>query len=181
MSPRRRRGASRGVGLVCALLAWGGGARADGQALVTRGTAGAYELTVLASPTPIRAGLVEWSILVRDPADGSVRLDVPIGLALRPVSDAADAHGPLLAQAMRAASTNRLLSTASVELPAPGRWRITARVLGEQRGGALEFEIEVAPAAGVVAEHWRALAVAPLALGCFSLHQWLVHRRRAGR
>jgi len=166
---------------VCALLAWAGAARADGQALVTRGTAGGYELTVLASPAPVRAGFVEWSVLVRDLADGSVRLDVPIGLTLRRVGDPAGSDSPLRAQPIRAASTNRLLSTAAVELPAAGRWRIAARVLDAASGGAFEFEIEVAPAAGVVSEHWRALAVAPLAVGCFALHQWLVYRPRVRR
>src|SRR6266566_3607186 len=62
-------------------------ARADGGALRLRERAGDYQVAVFTSPTPFRAGPVDFSVLVQDAATGecvpearvTVRLKAPAG------------------------------------------------------------------------------------------------------
>ena len=160
----------------CCLLAVAGTpltASADGGVVVARGRVGHLDCTVLVAPAPLRAGRAEWSILLRDPETAEVVLDAEVELELRRAR-AGTGPGLQRATATRAASDNRLLYSARIELPQPGSWQAVARVRragGEARFG---FEVAVAPALGALREHWRALALPPLALGLFALHQWLV-------
>ena len=58
-------------------------------------------------------------------------------------------------------------------LPAAGLWRGSVEVREGDRIGTLGFEIAVAPARSMLAQHWAALAFPALALALFALHQWL--------
>ncbi len=173
---------SRRIALLALVLAaWAGAARADGGVVVASGQAGALRASVLVSPTPLRSGRAEWSVLLQD-ASGAPVLDAEVEIELHR-HGAAGGHGShRVVRARREASANRLLYSVLVDLPEPGTWRVTLRLTRGERG-QLGFELPVGPARGGAAEHWRALLLPPVALGLFALHQWLSlgQRRRARR
>jgi len=166
--------------LVLVPALWAGAARADVGGVVASGRVGPLRASVLVSPTPLRAGLAEWSVLLQD-ASGAPVLDAEVELELHR-QGASGHHAHRVVAARREASTNRLLYSALVDLPEPGTWQVALRVTrGEQH--QLSFELPVGPATGRAGEHWRALALPPVALGLFVLHQWLSlgERRRTRR
>ncbi len=169
--------------LALVLAAWAGAARADGGGVVASGRAGPLRASVLVSPTPLRAGPAEWSVLLQD-AGGAPVLDAEVELELHR-HGASGHHAHRVVAARREASTNRLLYSALVDLPEPGSWRVALRVTRGEHAqlGQLGFELPVGPATGRAVEHWRALLLPPVALGLFALHQWLSRgeRRRARR
>lgn len=181
-------GAHRIALLVLVLAAWAGTVRADGGVVVASGHAGALRASILVSPTPLRSGPAEWSVLLQDKSGAPV-LDAEVELELQrqgaPGQHSGEhggqhsgKHGSHRVVALqRADSANRLLYSARVDLPEPGTWRVALRVTGGE-GGRLDFEVPVGPAQSAAAEHWRALALPPLALGLFALHQWLHLRGR---
>ena len=164
--------------LALVLAAWAGAARADVGGVVASGRAGPLRASVLVSPTPLRAGLAEWSVLLQD-AGGAPVLDAEVELELHR-HGASGHHAHRVVAARREASTNRLLYSALVDLPEPGTWQVVLLVTRGEHG-RLGFELPVGPATGRAVEHWRALSLPPIALGLFALHQWLSRgeRRRA--
>jgi hypothetical protein len=138
--------------------------------------AGPFTITVFAAPAVLGVGPADLSVLVQSRADGATVLDAGVAItAVPPVSTAAT---PVTADATHDAATNKLLYAATVALPVPGTW--TARVT-VQRGAEradVSCELPVVPPEGTLARIWPYLAVPPLAVSLFALHQWLVARRR---
>jgi hypothetical protein len=171
--------------LVVALFALLGAvdAHADGGVVIATGPAGPFEVIVLVSPPQLRAGPSEWSVLVRNPADGGVVLDAEVEIRLQPPDPRGFAHPQDASdsRAVRSASANRLLHTAWIELASPGTWRARVRVHDGAGTGELSFEVPVAPAAAAIVQHWDAFALPPLGLALFALHQYLVRRRSPAR
>lgn len=153
---------------------------ADGGIVIARGRVGSLSCTVLAAPSPLRVGLSEWSVLLQR-ANGGVVLDAEVEVELaRSASGAAHSHA-LAAAATHEASNNRLYHTALLRIPEAGSWHGSVKVRSREGQGVCAVEVAVAPALGPLREHWRALALPPLALGLFGLHQWLVLGRAARR
>ncbi len=169
-------GSRRNALLALVLAGWAGAAQADGGVVVASGPVGALRASVLVSPAPLRSGPTEWSVLLQD-AGGAPVLDAEVELELHRPGGSGGHHARRVVSARREASANRLLSIAVVDLPEPGTWRVALRVMREE-GGRLDFEVPVGPARGRAAAHWRALALPPVALGLFALHQWLSRRER---
>jgi hypothetical protein len=57
-------------------------ARADGGALRASRQCGDYRVSVFTSPTPLRAGPVDVSVLVQDAATGEVQHDLPVAVTV---------------------------------------------------------------------------------------------------
>ena len=170
------------ISMICALLvstlnpqpsslAW-----ADGGVPRLSERVGGYRVCVFTSPTPIRAGPVDISVLVQDADSGELVPDVRVTIRAMPrgrseiaVSQTATAE----------AATNKLYRAAVFELTEPGWWDVDVTVEGGRGSARVRFAVEAAdppprwwaltPWVG-----WPALAVA-----LFSLHQVLVRRRKA--
>jgi hypothetical protein len=157
-------------------------ARADGGVVLAEGPAGPFEITVLASPSPLRAGPSEWSVLVRRSSDGEIALDARVEIVLGAGGASFPPHGSTIAvEATRSTSANRLLHTARLDRIADGSQRAEVRVRDGQSAGSLSFEVSVAPARSPWEQQWRSLALPPVALALFAIHQMLVRRRGAPR
>jgi hypothetical protein len=85
-----------------------------------RERAGAYQVTVFTSPTPLRAGLVDVSVLVQEAATGACLPQARVNLRLtsRGTGDV------LELPATTEAATNKLLRAAAFQLPHAGRWDV---------------------------------------------------------
>jgi hypothetical protein len=150
-------------------------ARADHAAMRLSEQAGAYRVTVFTSPTPMRAGTAEISVMVQNAASGDYESDARVIVRLTKRGTGEETACPATA----GAATNKLLRTAVVQLPEPGAWQIEVAVDGSHGPVRVRFSLEVDPAAPRWLEllpwyGWPAVVV-----GLFSMHQVLVRRRKS--
>ena len=137
----RRLGVAIGVLVLLAapLLANGGTVRISSRPV------GPYLVTVYSSPTPLRTGEVDVSVLVQDSAEQV--LDVPIRVEARPVSlvegagEPASSVSSIAMEATRAQATNKLFKAAKFQVNAPGAWEFTVKVAD---AGSIGFSAPVA-------------------------------------
>jgi hypothetical protein len=152
-------------------------ARADGGAIRLRERAGAYQVTIFTSPTPLRAGLVDVSVLVQDAATGECLPEARVILRLTSRGTGA----VLESQATAEAATNKLLRAAAFQLPQAGRWDVDAAIDGP-RGRAnvrLEFEANEPPPRWLAYWPWFSWPAGAVAL--FAVHEALTRRRVSRR
>jgi hypothetical protein len=137
-----------------------------------REQAGAYQVTVFTSPTPLRAGPVDVSVLVQDAAGQCVpEARVTVRLTARGTGEVLEY--PATAEA----ATNKLLRAAVFELPEPGWWDVEVAVEGPQGPARLGFGVEADDRPPRWLELWPWFAWPALAVALFGLHQVLVRRR----
>src|SRR5262249_58128830 len=91
-------------------------ARADGGAVRLCERAAGYQITVFTSPTPLRAGPVDVSVLVQDAATGECMPEARVTVCWK----VPGAGRMLEYQATTEAATNKLLRAAEFQLPGPG-------------------------------------------------------------
>ena len=113
-------------------------ARADGGAVRLRQRAGGYQIAVFTSPTPLRAGPVDVSVLVQDAATGECVPEAQVTVCLK----APGAGRTLECPATTEAATNRLFHAAVFELPEPGWWDVEIAVEGPHGPALLRFGVE---------------------------------------
>jgi len=149
--------------------------RGDGGTVRVSVLKGGWQVTVFTSPTPLRAGMVDVSVLVQD------------AKSLRPDSDvrvrvwAESRNEPKLVateRATREAATNKLLLAAVFELPEPGRWNFRIEIDGPGESEDVAFELEV----GEPLPRWMSLlgwiAWPAVVILLFAVHQVLVRRKK---
>ncbi|MBM4068283.1 MAG: hypothetical protein FJ271_04985 [Planctomycetes bacterium] len=145
-------------------------APADDGLVRFSGKAGNYQITVLTSPTPFRAGPVEIGVLVqaaelhRPLPDAEVTVEV----SLR------DEPG---IQYRGTTRTDKLVPSVSFDLPQGGWWRIRVAVAGRlgDANKTIELEADDPLPAWRELSLWICLPVLPILL--YVAHQWLVRRR----
>jgi len=142
-------------------------AAADGGLVRASEPHGRFTITVFSSPTPLRAGPIDLSVLVQARDGGAPVLDAAIAFTLR----AGDAV--ITAPATRAAATNKLLYAALMTLPAPGRWAVEVTVDAE----TVRFAMDAEKAASSAWGFWPYLLAPFAAIGVFAAHQWRVLRQ----
>jgi hypothetical protein len=147
-------------------------ARADGGAVRLSEQAGAYRVTVFTSPTPLRAGVVDFTVLVQDAATGEC---VPQALATLRLT--ARKTGAFLEQPATAeAATNKLCLAAVFRLPEPGWWDVDMAIEGAQGPARLRFGVQADEALPRWQELWPWFAWPALVVLIFSVHRALVRR-----
>ena len=138
--------------------------------------AGPFTITLFAAPAVLAVGPGDLSVLVQSRPDGASVLDARVAITAIPPASAAAT--PVTVDATHDAATNKLLYAATVTLPAPGTWTARVVVQRDAQRAEVSCELPVVPAAGTLARIWPYLAVPPLAVSLFALHQWLLARRR---
>jgi hypothetical protein len=118
-----------GLTLATPLLANGGTVR------VSRERIGPYLVSVFTSPTPLRTGEVDVSVLVQD-SEAERVLDVPVMVEAVPVD--AEAGGIRL-EATRQQATNKLFKAAKFDVQGEGLWELRVHVGGAE-GGSVSFQ-----------------------------------------
>lgn len=169
-------GVAPGASVFIAIALWlaaAGAALADGGLVRISQVVGPYTVTVFSAPTPLRAGMVDISVLVQARASGNPVLDAEVAVNLQAIDDPARV---VRGAATHAAAINQLLYAAELELPAPGRWR--GDVVIHAGGGehTVTFEVDAAPPLPDAIVFWPYLAAPFAALALYALHQWLTLR-----
>src|SRR5262245_36391392 len=94
---------------------------ADGGTVRLSQQEGEYQITVLTSPTPLRAGPIDVSVLIQKAGSNELALDGQVAIQATPRNHA----GRTISQVATAeAATNKLFRTANFELPEAGTWDV---------------------------------------------------------
>jgi hypothetical protein len=153
------------------LAGWSRPARGDGGLLRLAETAGDYRITVFTSPTPLRPGWVDISILVQDALSGQTIPDAMVTVRM------AQGDQPVLEYpATTEAATNKLFRAAQFELPMSGRWEVQVQVDGSHGKAVVRCELEAAERLPRWREIWPWMSWPALAIALFTIHQVLTRR-----
>ena len=128
------RAGARTAAAVALLLAGSPLLANGGTVRISRAPVGPWLVSVFSSPTPLRTGEVDVSVLVQDSSDAS--LDLPVWVEARAVGTGADA-APIRRAATREQATNKLFKAAKFDVDAPGEWEFRIEV---GAAGAVSFQ-----------------------------------------
>jgi hypothetical protein len=159
--------------LILGGLLLAGSAHADGGVLRRSQAAGPFVLSVFTAPEPLRVGRADVSVLVQARGGASVVLDASVELRLR----APDGSEQMVAAA-HAAASNRLLQSAWVELPVPGRWALAVTARRASDVATVSCELDVAASAPRLSAQWLPLGLPVLCILVFVWRERLLRRRR---
>jgi hypothetical protein len=148
--------------------------RADGGAVRLSEQQGNYRVTVFTTPTPVRAGPVDVSVLVQDSATGEPASDVQVTIA---ATWRGSPEVTLRHPATTGAATNKLYHAALFDLPEPGWYAVEVSVAGARGEAQAHFDLEAAdpPPPWLALGPW--VGWPALAVLLFGIHQHLVRRR----
>ena len=162
----------RGLLLVAALLAFSSRAQADGGFVELHQEVGPFVVTVFTAPGPLRAGPVDISVLVQDRASGQPVLDGEVFVRL-----SREGEITLVERATREMAQNKLLYSAVMNLPEPGRWELEVTITQGKETASILGQVSAAAPSPFLLSYWRSLSLPPIMIAVFALNQWL--RRRA--
>ncbi len=175
MPPRRLLVAA--LTALCVVASFTNSARADGGTLRFRKKIGSCQLSVFTEPTTLRAGPVDFSVLVQD-AEGNVVRDATVSIQL----SRADSHEVCIeAKASHATATNKLLQAASIELPESGAWDVDVRVVIDGETTEAHFGLVAAPPLSRWVQLWPWFTLLVVVILCFVAHQLLVWNQKKRR
>jgi hypothetical protein len=159
-----------------ALFACAGVLLADGGAIQFRGPAGPFDVTVFASPAPVRIGSTDLSVLIKKTAGDSTVLDADVSFHLVKSIDGKIIE--VTTHATHDKATNKLLYAANTRIPANGSWRVD--VVIKQAGAAAQISgrIFVLPPQPPLEKYWAYFALLPLLAILFAISQRLKRKRR---
>lgn len=169
------------------LLVLSSSAFADGGAVLSQQKAGPWLVTLFGSPTPLRAGPADLSVMIQDAATGAPVLDQSVSVKVQATATpGSEAWMPPcctmkkstgIVAATHAAAQNKLLYAANIILPASGPRDAIIQIGAGDDAEILETKLEVQPPAPPLSSYWAFLAAPPLLVGAFALNQRL--RRRS--
>jgi len=148
---------------------------ADGGRLQFRQQAGGFVITLFTTPDPLTVGRVDFSVAVERPATPGIIQDADVTLILTPAGGKGD---DLVLHASHEAATSRFLQAANFTLPRSGIWQVKVIVQQGTQMGRCAGQIEVLPSRIATNETAWEIAVVPILVLLFALHQW---RKRAFR
>jgi 5-hydroxyisourate hydrolase-like protein (transthyretin family) len=150
--------------------------RADGGTVRYSERRGDRSVTVFTSPTPLRAGLVDVSVLVLDANSGTPQVGVPVLVE----AASADSQRQITRTATNEAATNKMMRAAEIDLAA-GKWHIAVFVDDPAKRAPISFDVDVAEPMAPWLDTGLWIAWPFAAIGLFAVHRILVHRRRDAR
>jgi hypothetical protein len=148
---------------------------ADGGTLQFHKEAGPFDVTLFSSPTPLRAGRADLSVMVQKTADRSSVQDAKVMLRLKK-SERGNVE-EVIAPATQANATNKLLYAANVNLPSAGTWRVEVEVSANGVAASASGELTVLPPQAPAATYWGYFALVPFVILLFVFNRWLKRTR----
>jgi len=128
--------------VTAALLGLARFALADGGTVQLSQVSGPYRVTLLTSPTPLRAGQVDVSAFVSDARSGDDVRDARIELSFAPLDGSAE---PETKVASADASSTGLFQVARFNAHRSGAWQLAADVNGRAGRARVSTELTIAP------------------------------------
>lgn len=159
---------------ICALAVLTSPLFADGGAVLSRQESSPFVITVFAAPVPLRSGPIDLTVLIQRRAALEPVLDANVSIQL-------DGDSEITATASRSQAQNKLLYAAALNLPHPGTWKYTVAVKSPAGQAAISGAFQAAEPAPPLAAYTFYLAIPPVLIAIFLLHQWLLRRSLPGR
>ena len=159
-------------------IAWVAGiikAHADGGAVQFARLAGPFAITVFTTPSPLRAGPVDISLMIQSRDSQQPVLDCRALVQLRK-----EGAISIRSEATHEAAQNKLLYAAQVNIPESGTWELEVTIEHGDDSINVVGEIVAASSMPVLLVYWRSLALPPLFISLFALNQWLKRRSTKG-
>jgi hypothetical protein len=147
--------------------------RADGGAVRLRERAGGYQVAVFTSPTPLRAGPVDVSVLVQDAATGECVPEARVTVRLQGPGAAPALERPATTEA----ATNKLFRAAEFQLPEPGWWDVAVAVEGPHGPALVRFGLQADEPPPRWLDLWPWFGWPALVVALFGVHQVLARRK----
>ena len=147
-------------------------ASADGGALQFTRSAGPFIITVFTTPSPLRAGPVDISLMIQSSENQEPVLDCVANVQLRK-----EGSRSIGSEATHQVSQNKLFYAAPLNVPESGVWELEVAIWHGDTSANVSGPITVAPPNPVLLGYWRSLAVPPVFISLFALNQWLKRRR----
>jgi hypothetical protein len=146
-------------------------AAADGGALRLSEQKDGYRIAVFTTPTPLRAGPADISVLVQEAATGEPASGLQVSITAQ---NHEGNGGEICHPATTQVATNKLYYAATFDLPDPGWYSVQVYIIGARGTTHAGFEVEAAeplpPALTVVP--WVGWPLLVIVL--FVIHQFLV-------
>jgi hypothetical protein len=147
--------------------------KADGGAVRLRERTGGYQITVFTSPTPLRAGPVDVSVLLQDAATGDFVRAARVTVSLRASRGGRTLENPATTEA----ATNKLFRAAEFRLPEPGWWDVAVAVEGPHGPALVRFAVEADEPLPRWLNLWPWFGWPALVIALFGVHRVLVRRK----
>jgi len=159
---------------------------ADGGAILFQEEANGLRATLFSSPAKPVAGPADLSVFIEDLESGEPVLDATVQVQLEPVKILKDGEtwvppccsmggdDPIEGiRASRAESKNKLLYSAKPQIREPGFWLVNISIDHGGTTARVSGSLEVRPARNPWVAYWPTLAIVPIAILGFGLHQRL--------
>jgi hypothetical protein len=150
---------------------------ADGGKVEFQRKAGAFNITLFSTPSPVRVGRTDFSVMVQNVASSQVILDADVRLHF--VQRGANSIAEVSAPARHDKATNKLLYAAAVDLNSTGKWRVEITVQTARDSALVTGDLDVLPPEPPLLAHWPYFLALPVVAFLFVLNQRLKRRRRA--
>jgi hypothetical protein len=155
------------------------GALGDGGKVQLQRKAGAFNITLFSSPSPVRVGRTDFSVMVQSATQASPILDADVRLHF--VQRGTNSIAEVSAPARHEKAANKLLYAAPVDLNSTGKWRVEIAVQTARDSALVTGDLDVSPPEPALLAHWPYLIALPIVAFLFALNQRLKKRRRAAR
>ncbi len=156
--------------LLCALA---GLLAADGGTLQVRQTSGPFVLSVFTSPAVLRAGNIDFSVLVQQAAGLDPVLDAVVEVR------AENGDGIIVSKAATHDNAqNKLLYAVSLNLSRPGEWAYNVLVHQHEQAAHVSGKLVAASSEPRFLAHWPQWVFVPALVLLFTFHRWLKSRQR---
>jgi hypothetical protein len=153
-------------------------ANADGGTLRFSREVDGYRITLFTAPTSLRAGPIDFSVMVQRADSDEPLLDLPVIVHVHPEGEPERIKG---GRATTAAATNKLFHAVQIDLAEPGQWHVEVLIHAPERSLRLEADLEVGPPppSWIVLGPW--IAWPAIAILLFACHLHLVRRDKIRR
>jgi hypothetical protein len=147
---------------------------ADGGTLQVRQTSGPFVLSVFTSPAVLRAGNVDFSVLVQQAAGLGPVLDAEVEVR------AENGDGIIVSRAATHDNAqNKLLYAVSLNLSRRGEWTYNVLVHVRDQAAQVSGKLVAASSEPRFLAHWPQWVFVPALVLLFIFHQWLKSRQGA--
>jgi hypothetical protein len=148
--------------------------RTDGGTVRLSEQKGNYRITVFTSPSPLRAGPVDISVLMQDAATGELASGVQLTIGVVRQSSGGTA---IHRRATTEAATNKLYYAANIDLPEPGQYSVNLSIEGTLGKVQTGFDVEAAEALPTWLTMLPWIGWPVVAIVLFGVHERLVRCR----
>ena len=146
-------------------------AHADGGAVQFQKSTGPFVITVFTTPTPLRVGAVDFSLMIQSRENQQPVLDCQALVQLHK-----EGAMSIRCEATHEAAQNKLLYAAQVNIPEPGEWELEAVITRRDDSVSINGPIAVSCSSTLLFTYWRGLAFPPVLILLFVLNQWVKRR-----